>query len=87
MTPEQKAVVDKYIATPEGKAKLAAAMQVPIRCGGCRYDEDGNEWLYLGGWWVPSAVAHRAHRCTADLEILREYQRTHKRFTWPAQEA
>jgi len=36
------------LATPEGRAKLAASMSVPVRCGGCGYGKQGR-YLIRGG--------------------------------------
>jgi len=78
MTPEQQAVVDKYIATKEGREKLAASMVVPVRCGGCTYDKDGKAWLYLGGWWVPQRIISEGYaKGPNPWPAIHEYQRTH----------
>ena len=71
-----KEIIDQHLATPEGRAKLAASMVVPVRCGGCTYDKEGNAWLYLGGWWVPQSVLgdHRD-----PWPAIREYQATHEK--------
>ena len=45
MTPEMKAL----LSTPEGRAKLASHMIVPIRCGGCDYDPDGKRVYIIRG--------------------------------------
>jgi len=79
MTPEQQAVLDKYMATKEGRAKLAASMVVPIRCGGCTYDKDGNAWLRLGGWWVPHHVASTTLEKPDPWPAIRAYQATHEK--------
>jgi hypothetical protein len=80
MTPEQQAVLDKYMATKEGRAKLAASMVVPVRCGGCTYDKDGNAWLFLGGWWVPHSVVSATRETGPDpWPAIRAYQATHEK--------
>lgn len=82
MTAEADETLKKYISTPEGRKKLAESMVVPIRCGGGHY-VDGKLHLFIGGWLIPAEIVHRAHRCVADLEIIREYQRTHERYVPP----
>jgi hypothetical protein len=73
MTPVQQALIDQYMATPEGRRKLAASMVVPIRCGGAEYIA-GKLHLRLGGWLVPSDVVHQG------WPAIHEYQRTHEKY-------
>lgn len=81
MTPEQKAVLDKHLSTPEGRRKLAESMIVPIRCGGAEYI-DGKLHLRLGGWLVPQEVIDRScEEHNGDpWPGIREYQRTHEKY-------
>lgn len=82
MTPEQKNVLDKYLATEVGRRKIAASMIVPVRCGGGTY-VDGKLHYKLGGWLVPQEVleqSRREHNGDPWPGIF-EYQRTHEPYT------
>jgi len=48
MTEEQSKTLKTFLATPEGRAELAAAMTKPFRCGGSGYD-DGRRYVIAGG--------------------------------------
>jgi hypothetical protein len=76
MTGEQMAAVKKALMSPEGRQKLAESMVVPVRCGGCHYDENGKAWLLLGGWWVPQSVTSTHPN---PWPAIHEYQRTHEK--------
>lgn len=79
MSPKQQAVLNEYLATAEGRKKLAESMVVPVRCGGCHYDSDGKAWLYLGGWWVPHSIASATLETPNPWPAIKEYQRTHEK--------
>jgi hypothetical protein len=76
MTPEQQTVLDKYLATEEGRRKIAEHMVVPVRCGGTEYI-DGKLHYKIGGWLVPSEVLDRSPSGDP-WPGIREYQRTHE---------
>ena len=53
MTDEQKQEsLRQMLSTPEGRAKIAAAMVSPTRCPGMSYDEKGRRY------WLRGTVRH-----------------------------
>ncbi len=74
LTPER--LREEMAKDPTFKARLAAAMVTPIRCGGSEYI-DGVLHLRLGGWLVPNPVVAQG------WDAIHAYQATHEKYTLP----
>ena len=58
-----QASLQQLLSTPEGRAKIAASMVSPMRCGGCNYDEQGRRvYMYGGVRMLEDSEQHQALR-------------------------